>query len=130
MIYVYIYIYMNILYFIRICQCFSCIHSLYSCSATHNTYLSLPLPLLSKRNKNSKLSCTISSANLNKQIYSAFDTPTLQHFLPKSFPHFSRVFQKIFRDGDTSIFQKFRFFNIFCFSLNLVIREIFEHGRF
>ena len=38
---------MNILYFIRIYQYFSCLHFLHSCSATHNTNFSLPLPRLS-----------------------------------------------------------------------------------
>ena len=46
-IYIYICIHMNILYFIRIYQYFSCLHSFHSCSVTHNTYFSLPLPLLS-----------------------------------------------------------------------------------
>ena len=43
----YIYIYINIFYFICIYQYFLCLHSLYSYSATRNTYLSLHLPLLS-----------------------------------------------------------------------------------
>ena len=42
-----IYIYMNIFYFICIYQYLLCLDSLYSCSATYNSYLSLHLPLLS-----------------------------------------------------------------------------------
>ena len=50
--------------------------------------------------------------------------------MPKFFPQFHLVFAKVFIDENTVISEKFPFFNIFCFFLNLVIRQIIVYGLF